>query len=230
MKRTIVVLALLLGSHAAFADVISIGPVPLSGAGLGAVNTALTFTSPGASTTATGCVAAGIGGVTITGPTACPAGFAGGDEQALNDTYTASDLGFTDFNDFQAIFNPNEPGSDSITLDLLAITLWDPATGLILDAKYTTAPVVFPSADPGVGNAGFGFELTALQAADFNLLLAAFPNLRIGAAANTSDATGGLETIAFRSTNVAVIPEPSTYALLGSALAVLALLRRKVFR
>jgi hypothetical protein len=138
----------------------------------------------------------------------------------------------TDFNNLQLIFNasePQNPAAMSITVDSLAITLWDPATGLILDAKYTAAPVMIPDTDPGVGNAGFGFMLNAAQAADFNLLLAASPTLRIGVAANASDAqdaTGGLETISFRATNV--IPEPSTYALMGSALGALALLRRKV--
>jgi hypothetical protein len=231
MRRTYALLLFVVGTQALFADVISIGAVPVSGAGLGAVQTVLTFTSPASSSTETGCVAAGIGGVTVTGAAACPAGFAGGDEQAINNTYSAADLGLSDFNNLQIIFNPNEPqnaGDESITLDLLAVTLWDPATGLILDAKYTTAPLIIPVADPGVGNAGFGFVLDAGQAADFNLLLAAFPDLRIGAAANASDATGGLETIFIRATNVAAIPEPGSYALTGSALLAIALLRRKL--
>jgi hypothetical protein len=195
MKRTYALLLFLFATQALFADVIPIGVVPSTGAGFGAVQTVLTFTSPAASSTESGCVAAGIGGGTITGAAACSAGFAGDDEQAINNTFTAADLGLTNFLNLQIIFNPNEPqnaADQSITLDSLAVTLWDPATGLILDAKYTTAPFVFPNADPGMGNAGFGFVLTAAQAADFNLLLAAFPDLRIGMAANASDATGGL--------------------------------------
>jgi hypothetical protein len=232
MRGTYVVSVLFFaGVQAAFGSVISIGPVPLTGQGLGAVQTALIFSSPGVSTIESGCVAAGVGGITVTGPAACPAGFAGGDEVAisLNNTYTAASLGFTNFNDFQVIFNPNEPQVPilrSITLTSLAITLWNPATGLILDAKYTPGPIVFPNTDPGVGNAGFGFELDAAQAGDFNLRLAACPHQRIGVAATATDANGGFETISFRATNIA-IPEPSTYALLGSALAALALLRRK---
>ena len=90
----------------------------------------------------------------------------------------------------------------SITLNSLAITLWEPATGLILDAKYTPGRLVLPDSDPGAGNAGFGFVLDAAQASDFNPLLAAFPDLRIGVAANASDATGALEMISFRATNL----------------------------
>ena len=108
-QRTSVLCHFLAGIQAAFGSLISIGLVPLAGQGLGAVQTALTFTSPGASTTESGCVAAGIGGITITGPTACPAGFAGRNDVAINNTYTATSLGLTDFNNFQLIFNPNEP-------------------------------------------------------------------------------------------------------------------------
>jgi hypothetical protein len=224
------------GAHAAFAALIPIDVVPISGAGLGTINTALTFTSPGASSAESGCVAAGVGGAEVTGPGACPAGFVGGDELAINNTYSAASLGVTDFNNFQVIFSAIEPGNAAdmgITVDSLALTLWDPATGLILDAKYTAAPYVITDADPGVGNAGYGFKLDAGDAADFNLLLANFPNLFIGVAANASDsiggATAGPETISFRVTDATtVIPEPSTYALVGIAFAAVALLRRKL--
>lgn len=207
------------GANFAFASLLPVGPVPISGTGLGALNTALTFSSPGSSTTESGCVAAGIGGVTVTGSAACPSGFTGGDEQAINNTYTASDLGLTDFNNLQIVFNASEPGSaEDITIDNLAVTLWNPADGLILDAKYITGPYVITDG-PGVGNAGFGFMLDAAQAADFNLLLAAFPDLRIGVAANASDATGGLETISFRAVGGSTeIPEPPILMLIGAGL------------
>jgi hypothetical protein len=176
-------------------------------------------------------VAAGLAGALVTGAAACPAGFTGGDEQAINNTYSATFLGLTDFNNLQIIFNASEPNSaaqQDITLTNLALTLWDPATGLILDARYIGGPIVFPSVDPGVGNAGFGFKLDAGQAATVNGILAAFPDLFIGISATADNAQGGLETFSVRTVSaLPTIPEPSTYALAGTALMALYFMRRK---
>jgi hypothetical protein len=219
------------GAQAAFASLISVGVVPISGAGLGNVNTVLTIQSPGATTTESGCVGAGIGGALVVGTAACPAGITGGDEQAINHTYSASSLGLTDFNNLQIIFNASEPNSaaqQSITLTNLALTLWDPSTGLILDARYTGAPIAFPSTQPGAGNAGFGFQLDSGQAGTVNGILAAFPNLYIGLSATADNAQGGLETFSVRTiAPLTGVPEPGTYALVGSALLGVFFIRRK---
>jgi hypothetical protein len=138
----------------------------------------------------------------------------------------ASSLGLTDFNNLRIIFNPSEPqnaSARSISLDNLALTLWNPANGLILDAKNLPSALFFPDTDPGVGNAGFGFKLDSAEAAVENGILAAFPNLFIGLAANASEATGGLETF---SVGVSV-PEPGSYALIAAGLVGLIVLRRR---
>src|SRR5215470_3611202 len=49
------------------ASLVFVGPVDLGGVGLGAVNTVLTFTSPGNSTIETGCVAPSGSGTTTSG-------------------------------------------------------------------------------------------------------------------------------------------------------------------
>jgi hypothetical protein len=207
----------------ALASLVPVGPVPLSGQGLGNVNTALTFTSPASSTTESGCVGAGVGGVTITGSTKCPPGFTGGNEQAVNSTYSAASLGLQNFADLQIIFNASEPGNaadQSITVNNLALTLWNPLNGNLL-ATYTIAsPYFIADAFQGVGNAGFGFNLDAAQSNAANLLLDANAGLFLGIAANASAATGGLETVSIRTTGATPrggqgpgqqeIPEPAT--------------------
>jgi hypothetical protein len=70
---------------------------------------------------------------------------------------------------------------------------------------------------PRVGNARFGFKLDSAQAAVENGILAAFPDLFIGLAANASKATGGLETFSVGVSGLAV-PEPGSYALVGAGL------------
>jgi hypothetical protein len=48
-----------------------------------------------------------------------------------------------------------------------------------------------------------------------NGILAAFPNLRIGLAANASAATGGLETFSVGAVGaVAAVPEPDAFGLM----------------
>jgi hypothetical protein len=238
VKNIVSTLALIVGVCAgnAFASLISLGPVSLGGQGLGSVQTVLTIQSPGSSSTETGCVASGIGGVLVTGAAACPGGgpfggpsFSGGNEQAQNNTFSASSLGLTDFNNLRILFNPSEPqNANSISLDNLALTLWNPANGLILDARYITAPVLFTSSDPGAGNAGFGFKLDAAQAAAANGILAAFPNLRIGLAADASLATGGLETFSIGA--VTAVPEPGVLGLMLVGLVGLIGFRKQLSR
>src|SRR5262245_37947168 len=120
MKSIFLLACLIAGANMSFATLIPLGAVPTAGSGFGAMNTVLTFTSPGSSSIETGCVGAGIGGALVKGAGACAAGFSGGDEQATNKTYSASSIGLGNFADLQIIFNPSEPGNNSITLDDMA--------------------------------------------------------------------------------------------------------------
>ena len=228
MKHCMAINALLLcGASASYASLIPLGAVPSGGSGLGNVTTVLTFTSPGSSSSETGCVGAGTGGTVITGSTICPsATFAGGNEQAINHVFSTATAGFTNFSNFQFVFNASEPGSASdITLNNLALTIYNSA-GVLQQTHTLASAYVIADAFPGVGNAGYGFMLDATEAAQANALLTANPGavFYVGAAANATNATGGLETIFARTTAAtAAVPEPSTIFMLGSGFLLLSL-------
>ena len=225
-----------LGVGTAFADLVPLGANSLQGEGLGHVDTVLTMQSPGSSTTESGCVGAGPGGTTVTGPTVCPPGsgpnggnaFTGGNEQAINNVFSASSLGLTDFNNLRILFNANQPASGPITLNNLALGLWDPS-GTFLDFRYVASPpVMFASTNPGIGNAGFFFGLDSTEAAGLNEILAMNPNLFIGLAANASMATGGPETFSIGVSGA--VPEPATFVPIALLIAVFAFRKRLQFR
>ena len=62
--------------------------------------------------------------------------------------FSATSLGLTDFNNLRIIFNASEPGSNGISLDNLALSLWNPATGTLIDAKNLPVAINFPSTNP----------------------------------------------------------------------------------
>jgi hypothetical protein len=239
MKKHIL-LGLILGlvsSVAAVASLVPVGIIPSGGQGLGAVNTSLTFTSPGSSSDEQGCVGSNSSGNTVTGSTKCPAGITGGNEQAINNVFSATNLGIQagnangfSFSDLLVLFNADEPqnaGGKSITINNLALTLFD-ATGTLQRSYFITSPFTFTDT-PGVGNAGAGFMLDSTQAANANAFLAANPNLRIGTAAIASAATGGPETISL--STYRPVPEPRWTAV-GLVLLSIALLgfRKRVLQ
>ena len=232
------VLLLSLGMGTAFADLVPLGANSLQGEGLGHVDTVLTMQSPGSSTMESGCVGAGPGGTTVTGPTKCPRGsgpnggtsFTGGNEQAINNVFSASSLGLTDFNNLRILFNADQPAGGPITLTNLALGLWSPS-GSFLDFRYVASPpVMFASTNPGIGNAGFFFGLDSTEAAVANGILAGNPNLLIGLAANASMATGGPETFSVGVSGATPIPEPAAFVPIALVMAVFALRKRLQFR
>src|SRR5262249_52004274 len=93
----------------ASASLISLGAIPSSGNGIGAVNTSTTFQNIGSES---GCVAFD-GAAATTGASSCPSGFTGGDEKpgsSQNNVFTAADLGFTatiNFANLVILFNGN---------------------------------------------------------------------------------------------------------------------------
>jgi hypothetical protein len=231
--------AFILYTGSAFATLIPIGPVLSTGNGLGAVNSLVTFQNNG---TEVGCVGIAGGGSTATGSAQCFGGVTapGGatDEQtgAGNKTYTASSLGIaaTGANTFAnvlLVFNGNEGGNaadQAITLNRLSLDLFSPSGALL--GAFSTASPYSANAFPGTGNAGFGFQLDAIQAAQANAFLASNPGLVIGASASASNANAGPDTVFISRISTVqpggggggagdvATPEPTTAWMLGSGL------------
>ena len=241
MVATIVAAPLLTGS--AFATLIPIGVVPSTGGGLGSVNTVITFQNTGTEVGAVGLLPAS-GSTEVTGSTVAfgipgfPSAAGATHETAGNagsNLYSATSLGIvsgssTTFSNMVLIFNGVEGGAaadQAITLENLALNLFSTSGSLL--GSFTTASPYNAMAFPGVGNAGFGFQLDNAQATAANALLASNPTLIIGAAARASGANAGPETISISTLTGPPVTVPdtgSTLALLGLTLIGSAAVRR----
>jgi len=243
------VATLLVVTSSAFANLIPVNVVPTTGNGLGAVSSVVTFQNTG---TEIGAIGLAPGGAVTLGSTVAygidngfpsAAGVTHETTGSGNNVYTTTQLGITatganTFSNLVLLFNGNEGGNtstESITLTNLSLNLFSP-TGAFLDSFSTVAPFTVTSFT-GTGNAGFGFQLDAIQAAQANALFAANPVITIGVAARATNANGGFETISISRINsviggpgVTVPDSGTTVMLLGGALVGITLLRRRVGR
>ena len=211
---------------------------PLSGTGLGNVSTVLTINSPGSTTSSTGC-SYWDGSSSQTGA-GCPVSGFGGDELALNSTYTIADLGLATFADLRIIYNSSEPGgaANSVTLQNLVLILQSSDGTPIADFTplSLTAPIFYPDVAQGTGNAGFFFRLDDAGVTAANAFWASLGNstdLRIGLAALVNDEEdGGNETFFLANAGGATpdpdtIPEPQSAVLIGTGILLVGLFSSK---
>jgi hypothetical protein len=203
------------------ADFILSPTMPIvGGTGLGTVNTILTITSQGSASTEAGCVSfGGVIGSNFSGG-ACTGSTADVQTGASQtQTRTIGQIGLTDASQFGIVLNAAEPGGNSITVGTLGLRIYS-STGTVLFETTDVLNQTFSETATGTGNSGFLFVLNPAQIAQANAA-GAFANASnvIGFSASLSNATGGQETFFVANTGaLQVVPEPSTYLLLGSGL------------
>ena len=183
------------------ANVISLGPVDLSGQGLGVTDPLLTIQATGGATVESGSVA--------------PA-----------DGTTFGALNWTSASDVRVLFNATEPQSasgKSITIDQVTFS-FETSSGSTLNLS-NSSPLVFPETSPGVGNSGFLLGLDGAQTLALAIFLQGsnIADISFGLSAMLSSVAGGPETFSA----ISQIPLPAAGWLLLSALLGVALLARQ---
>ena len=223
-------IGLLLGmASLAHASLVFEGLEAASGSGIGASNVVLTVQNTG---TESGCIA-WDGTVNVVGSTSCPGGLTpaitGGNEKVGNSqtqTQTVATTGVLNATYLVVILNATEPSGDSITVQNLSLSIYDPTNGAVLfnSGNLTGTPLAIPATDTGQGSLGFGFRLDPTQAALANpfIICGTCGNNHIGLAVLLTDAAGGNETL-----SVAFLaPEPMTWLTFATGLLALILFRR----
>jgi hypothetical protein len=155
-------------ASSAFADLTEVGPVNMNGTGFGNVNTILTVQALGTGMggTESGCVGLNNEGKQIDGSSACQGMNTGGDEKPPdkfphNQVFKVSNA-FT----LAIVFNTDQPGGSSITLDNLVLVLYNANGQVGFTSGNFTKPMVFASTsfETGIGKSGWEFMLDSTQA------------------------------------------------------------------
>lgn len=210
--------AMTLFASSSYADLLYQGAEPAGGAGIGTVNTILTFQNAPRTTVESASVGLTTGGaLLITGDASTGA--------SQTQVRSFSSLGVTDAGSLRIIFNANEPAGNSIGISSLALNVFNPTSGnLLFSSNFTGAPLTFDDTFTGTGSSGFVFALDAADVATLQALLA-LPDSGsnvIGISASAFSSTGGPETIYIGATNVlSAIPEPETYGMLLAGLGLM---------
>lgn len=205
-----------------------LGQATSTGGGLGSVATVLTLSSPGNATAESGCVSP-------TGITSC--GFANvGVMTGASQTQVQPLTAFPGISGttFRLFLNATESGNDnSIIVNDLVVRLYNSAGTQTFSSASLPTPIPLTGAGSGIGNFGFLFGLSTIEAGMFTTALASSVGGTIGVGTSITNASGGPETISVGLVAGGpgpigtVVPEPSTYLLMASGLAGILLIRRQ---
>lgn len=224
LKAAVAVLTVA-ASVPAYASLIPVEGSQVPGTGLGAVDTLVTVQDNGNGSRQddleSGCVSY-TGNVGSPG-FACEAGLDGGDNQAINQLFVASDIaGLTRAGNLALVVNISEgaPGN-TLTLTDLYLSLYRAGTSESMVFTYDGDPLVLGDSG-GVGQSGDNlFILDAPQAAMANRFCPVLSECIVGGgmqfAPGSTNATP--ETLYVGAVRGGEVPEPFTLALLGAGLA-----------
>src|SRR6185437_883876 len=228
--------AMLVGAPLASADAVLVGKVDMTGTGFGNVNTLLTVQAlgTGMGSTESGCVGLKPPGQQIYGPKACQGDNAGGDEKPPDQFPHNQVLPVSDAFTMAVVFNVDQPGGSSITLNNMVLVLYNAKGQVGFTSGNFAQSMDFASTsfETGIGKSGWEFMLDSTQAAEAQAAINAGFNL-LGLSSTISGVSGGPETFFLINANgdtptPTPTPEPGTLLLFGMGLVLTGTaLRRK---